>query len=372
MSVINIINSINVRVSAASSKIIGAFRCVVFRRGDFRRLAFCRAPLQRVQLRRPAHYRLVIYRPAPFLAFLALAALALLFTGCANKDELRANFYNEPQTTVSDESAGTTELHDEPLPAGHMPSINIYSSVTVIPFLASLSEEYKSLSGNTLDFVGVGKDSAIEGVLDNGCSAAIFASDGSDPGNGASESGAGDGGLESLVIAYEGIKLITNIDSGIDSLTRDEVVDLFTGAVSALGPLEVTLVVPKAGLPARDIFEEIYPVSGRVDGRWRSLIPDTAVTGKSEEEVVSIVESEPGAIGIVSLSADVPSVRTVKIDNAHPDSIDGYQAKREVVLLFDDGNRSNMSGLIAYLQSAASESLFVDNGLMPLSYSQNN
>ncbi|MCL2060916.1 MAG: hypothetical protein FWH01_17965, partial [Oscillospiraceae bacterium] len=203
MSVINIINSINGRVPAAASKIIGALRCVVFRRGDFRRLAFGRAPLRHAPPHRPVHYRLVLYRPAhyrpaPFLAFLALAALALLFTGCANKDELRANFYNEPQTTVSDESAGTTELQDEPLPAGHMPNINIYSSVTVIPFLSSLSEEYKSLSGNTLDFVGVGTDSAIDGVLDNSCLAAVFASDGSANGD----------GLESLVIAYEGIKLI--------------------------------------------------------------------------------------------------------------------------------------------------------------------
>ena len=270
----------------------------------------------------------------------------------------------------------------------------------MVPFLSSLAEEYKQHSGNVLDFVGVGKNSSIEGVLSGECSAAVFASDGSErydeyemndaggePGvgsganeddeiaagggaNGGGEPGAGGGHLIPLAIAYEGVRLISNKDSGIKNITYRELVDLFTGEASELGSKEVTLVVPKIGLPIRDIFEEIFPVSGSVDGRWRTLIPDSALVGASEDEVISLVESAPDSIGIISLCNDASNVNTVSIDDSDPSSIDSYIAKREIMLFFNDdaniASGNSIGYLIELLSSGELENVFVNNGLVPL------
>ncbi len=121
-------------------------------------------------------------------------------------------------------------------------------------------------------------------------------------------------GVVENIVAIDGIAVILDPANKVASLTKDQLVQIYTGAVknwSEVGGVNQPIVVigREAGSGTRDAFEELLEVK---DGcKYSNEI-------NSSGGVLAKVASTTGAIGYVSLDVVDSSVVTVSIDNVAP------------------------------------------------------
>lgn len=125
-----------------------------------------------------------------------------------------------------------------------------------------------------------------------------------------------EGDLIATQIASDGITLITHKDNPVRSVTRAEVVGIFTGAVTDWSQVggsagEIVVVHKAAGRATRDVFLKYFQID-ELD-----IAPDVVV-GENEHGIKT-VSGNPGAIGYVSAgtaqvdaAAGVP-IRTLEV-----------------------------------------------------------
>ena len=124
----------------------------------------------------------------------------------------------------------------------------------------------------------------------------------------------------SLVQGADAYKVIVNADNPTTSLTKKKISNMFLNKVKKWdhGP-KVKSVDQPASKPVRDKFsKDVHKKSARsIKSYWQqelfsgSRVPP-AEKG-SDSEVVRFVESNPGAIGYVSGSADVGSTKVINV-----------------------------------------------------------
>ena len=278
-----------------------------------------------------------------------LVPLILALSGCADKEALKASFgANQPVNAI----AGEREP-DEGAVGAHK-NISMQCSVSVLPLVASAIEEYESRFGSIVDFMAVGRETSIEAVLSGECDFAVFSG------------GDAIDGLNVHKIGFDGIKLIAHKDSGIDNITAEEIVELFTGQELEINSQAFNLVVLDKQSPVRQIFEEVFPVSSKVNGRMQSMIPADALVFGTDAEVVAAVASDINAIGFIGIGSDSLPVKALTIDGASFEDADGYAAKRAVVLVHMDEKAEPAGEFMDFLNGEGND-IFVHNGFLPLS-----
>jgi phosphate transport system substrate-binding protein len=128
--------------------------------------------------------------------------------------------------------------------------------------------------------------------------------------------------LEEVVIAYDGIVVVTHPTNKVDNLTMDQVKQIFTGEVTnwkELGgeDMEIVVVSREDGSGSRDAFQEIVGYSSG------ELIRN-AIVASGNGNIKTTVATNKHAVGFISFEYIDESVATVDIN--------GVEATAENVL----------------------------------------
>lgn len=283
-----------------------------------------------------------------------LAVIMLMSTGCIDKQKLRVMFGGEEEyapTPALVSLNANTGFASESESAQTTVTLDIHGSVSVLPLMKLLGEAFRETSGYDVNIMAGGKDAAVEAVENGEAAAALY-----------SESGV----LEAKnvrVIATDGVKLIANPRLRADDIEYDSVVDLFTDQDNMIGDEEVEIVICGPASRSRQVFEEIFPIQGEHEGMLVSLVPEMMAVSSSDKDVVDAVLSNPSAIGVVSVGADVRGAKPLRIGSLLPGD-EGYCAIQRVVLYMKSPRSEAEKAFAGFIESDAAKRILSDNGFV--------
>lgn len=294
----------------------------------------------------------------------AAMLLAASIVGCgnaANTTDTAAPAATTESTTAAETTAQTTETPAADNTASDLTgSVTMAGSTSMEKLANALSEsfmaEYPGVTVNA-EFTGSGAgiESLIAGSVDIGNSSRSLKDE--EKSQGAVEN----------VVAIDGIGVIVDPDNGLDGLTKEQLVDIYTGNISnwsELGGTDEPIVVVgrEAGSGTRDGFESILDVKDTC--AYANELDSTGA-------VIAKVASTPGAIGYASFGDLNDSVKTLALDEVTP-SIEtikdgSYILQRPFVMAtmceVSEQNEA-VQALFAYLKSDAGKQIVESVGLV--------
>lgn len=294
----------------------------------------------------------------------AAMLLAASIVGCgnaANTTDTAAPAATTESTTAAATTAQTTETPAADNTASDLTgSVTMAGSTSMEKLANALSEsfmaEYPGVTVNA-EFTGSGAgiESLIAGSVDIGNSSRSLKDE--EKSQGAVEN----------VVAIDGIGVIVDPDNGLDGLTKEQLVDIYTGNISnwsELGGTDEPIVVVgrEAGSGTRDGFESILDVKDTC--AYANELDSTGA-------VIAKVASTPGAIGYASFGDLNDSVKTLALDEVTPsiETIkDGSYILQRPFVMATMGEVSEQNeavqALFAYLKSDAGKQIVESVGLV--------
>ena len=221
------------------------------------------------------------------------------------------------ETTAADTTAAATEAEAEETEAEAEAeeteaeaageelsgSITMAGSTSMEKFANTLAESFMAAHPDvTVQSEFTGSSAGVEAVL----------SGQSDIGNSSrnlTEDELAEGAVENIV-AIDGIAVVTDPNNTVSDLTRDQLIQIYTGEVtnwSDLGgeSLPIVVVGREAGSGTRGAFEEILEIEDQC--QYANELDSTGA-------VMARVASTPGAIGYVSLDVLDDTVKALSLD----------------------------------------------------------
>jgi phosphate transport system substrate-binding protein len=124
--------------------------------------------------------------------------------------------------------------------------------------------------------------------------------------------------LQVFTIAYDGIAIVTHPDTKLDTLSVEQVRDIFAGEITnfseAGGPnAPIVVVAREEGSGTRAAFEELVMEYGE-----EKVITERALLQQSNGQVRTTVSTTPNSIGFLSFGFLDASTRGVPIDGVEP------------------------------------------------------
>lgn len=295
----------------------------------------------------------------------AAMLLAASIVGCGNAanttDTAAPAATTESTTAAAETTAQTTETPAADNNASDLTgSVTMAGSTSMEKLANALSEsfmaEYPGVTVNA-EFTGSGAgiESLIAGSVDIGNSSRSLKDE--EKSQGAVEN----------VVAIDGIGVIVDPDNGLDGLTKEQLVDIYTGNISnwsELGGTDEPIVVVgrEAGSGTRDGFESILDVKDTC--AYANELDSTGA-------VIAKVASTPGAIGYASFGDLNDSVKTLALDEVTPsiETIkDGSYILQRPFVMATMGEVSEQNeavqALFAYLKSDAGKQIVESVGLV--------
>lgn len=243
-----------------------------------------------------------------------------------------------------------------------------------------------SLSG-TLTLTGSTSMSKIAGLLTDGFKAkysgitTVVGGNGSGEGPKAVDSGTAQFGMlsrnvkddenpdnyDKYTIAMDGVAVIVNKDTGVSSLTSEQIGKIFTGETTNwkdLGGIDekITVLGREAASGTRAAFEEILKIADKCvyAGEYNE-------TGVVKEKVATT----PGSIGYISLASVDESVVALTVDNVAPSEAtvkDGsYPISRPFIMITSkDSADPIVHAFIEYMESEEGQALITKSGCVPV------
>lgn len=172
-------------------------------------------------------------------------------------------------------------------------------------------------------------------------------------------------GLESVIVARDGIAVIIHPDNPVSNLTTEQVRGIFNGSLrnwNGLGGADapITVVSREAGSGTRSSFEKIL--------KGVSLTKD-AIVQDSNGTIRETVANDANAIGYLSHGLLNDRIKAVMIDGKEPSTeniIAGvFPLVRPVFLLTKGPAAGAAREFIDYVLSAEGQETIKDNGLLP-------
>jgi phosphate transport system substrate-binding protein len=125
--------------------------------------------------------------------------------------------------------------------------------------------------------------------------------------------------LQVFTIAYDGIAIVTHPDTQLDSLSVEQVRDIFAGEITNFseggGPdAPIAVVSREEGSGTRAAFEELVMEAGEEE----KVITEKALLQQSNGQVRTTVATTPNSIGYLSFGFLDESTRGVPIDGVEP------------------------------------------------------
>jgi TonB family protein len=135
--------------------------------------------------------------------------------------------------------------------------------------------------------------------------------------------------------AQDGFRIVVNPQNPVSSLSKTQVTRLFLEKATwddggAAAPVDLLPTSPIREGFSRDVLGVPIPTAidrSRVAAKEAGLNPPPSMA--SDREVLAFVRLKPGAIGYVSLAADVSGVKVVAVNGKTEHIVDGIAASRE-------------------------------------------
>lgn len=242
---------------------------------------------------------------------MALCIVCVLMAGCLTGCGNRAVSGEDP-AGIRDISDGRSASDGEDAPdCGKMQelsgSIRMAGSTSMEKLAGALAESFMEKYPDvnvTVEFVGSGAgiQAVLSGTVDIGNASRSLRAE--EKTKGAVET----------IVAMDGIAVCTNPDNGVGGLTKQQLADIYTGAVknwSEVGGEDSPIVVigHEAGSGTREAFEELLGVE--------DLCAYANELGSSGA-VAARIASTPGAVGYVSLDVTDDSITLLALEGVEP------------------------------------------------------
>lgn len=285
------------------------------------------------------------------LTSLILAGLlaAMMLTACGNN----SNTSSETSTasTTSSSASSDAEPASSAVTEGSSTDdeitgvVSLSGSTSMEEMARALAEGFQAkYDGVTVDVQLGGSSTGITNVMDGV----------SDIGNVSRDLADDETGLVPHEVAIDGIAMAVHPDNGVDSLTLEQIADIYTGKItnwSEVGgeDMEIYVVGREAGSGTRDAFESISGV-----GENAVYASEQTSTGAAK----TTVASTPGAIAYVSFDSVDDTVKTLAVNDVaiSIDTIrDGsYVLQRPFLMVTKEGAELSAAAQ-AFLDYALSE-----------------
>ena len=240
-------------------------------------------------------------------------------------------------------------------------TIAISGSTSVGPLAEKLAVKYKEKDNTNIEINQIGSSAgitnAINGVSEIGMSSRDLKEE--EKAN----------GLNEVVIAYDGIVVVTHPSNKVKNLTMDQVKQIFTGEVtnwSELGgdDLEIVVVSREDGSGSRDAFQEI------VGYRSGELIRN-AIIASGNGNIKTTVANNKHAVGFISFEYIDESISTIDIDGVEATAENVLQQKyslaRPFLFVYKDGNLTEAGQqFIDFILSEDGQLIAAEAGAIPV------
>ncbi|MEM9424674.1 MAG: phosphate ABC transporter substrate-binding protein [Spirochaetota bacterium] len=240
---------------------------------------------------------------------------------------------------------------------------NIGGSTTVDPIIQLAIESWRAEHPNdTISYDGVGSSNGIKGVLSGS-----YLLGGSSRELKDSETAAG---IRKTAIALDGIAVVTHKSTGITSLAKGQIQDIFSGKITnwqAIGGSDapITLFIREESSGTRDSFDELALDKNRPI--------NSALVVVSNGDMALKLSSTPHSIGYIGIGY-IGELGPA----AHPIEIDGYLATEEAIaqgdyalarplfMVYTGELNGFKKAFMDYLLSPEGQDFVVEAGFLPI------
>lgn len=233
----------------------------------------------------------------------------------------------------------------------------IAGSTSVQPFAEKLAEEYMRTH----------KEARID-IQGGGSSAGIYAAQqgAADLGASSRELVKAEKELLEIPIAYDGIAVIVNWRNSLDTLSLEQIRQIYQGKItdwSQLGapPHAIHLITREEGSGTRNAFEEM------VMGKDAEITP-AALVQDSNGSVREIVANDPYALGYISMGLVEPRVKAIAVDGVLPTRENvknrSYKLVRRFLLVARELKPGVCQNFVNFVLSPQGQGLLENEGLV--------
>ncbi|QED46835.1 phosphate ABC transporter substrate-binding protein [Cytobacillus dafuensis] len=240
-------------------------------------------------------------------------------------------------------------------------TIAISGSTSVGPLAEKLAMKYKEKDNANIEINQIGSSAgitnAINGVSEIGMSSRDLKEE--EKAN----------GLNEVVIAYDGIVVVTHPSNKVKNLTMEQVKQIFTGEVtnwSELGgdDMEIVVVSREDGSGSRDAFQEIVGYSS-------GELIRSAIIASGNGNIKTTVANNKHAVGFISFEYIDDSISTIDIDGVEATAENVLQKKyslsRPFLFVYKDGNLTKAGQqFIDFILSPDGQRIVAEAGAIPV------
>lgn len=239
-------------------------------------------------------------------------------------------------------------------------SITVSGSTSVGPLMEKEGEKFKELNnGLKVEINQLGSSAGIKDAINGTVQIGMTSRD-------LKEQEKSEGLIE-VEVALDGIGVITNKNNKIESLTLQQVKDIFTGKITNWkdvgGKDQPILVVSREdGSGTRDAFQEL------VGYKSEELASDALISDGSGN-IKTTVEKNENSIGFISFEYLDDRISPVAVDNVKPSAENvknnSYVISRPFLLVYKESNiNEDGKKLIDFILSEDGQKIVEDNGLI--------
>ncbi|WP_274307346.1 phosphate ABC transporter substrate-binding protein [Solibacillus daqui] len=177
-----------------------------------------------------------------------------------------------------------------------------------------------------------------------------------------------DSGIEQLVIAYDGIVVVTHPSNPVKDLTMEQVKQIFTGEITnwkELGgkDMEIVVVSREDGSGSRDAFQEIV-------GYESGELIRNAIVASGNGNIKTTVATNKHAVGFISFEYIDETVSALAINGVQAQAanvLDGkYELSRPFIFVYDKEVPQAATKFMDYILSEDGQKIVESAGAIPL------
>lgn len=294
-------------------------------------------------------------------ALLLTTAMLLSLVGCA-KDEVKDENTTNDTNTVTEGTTAIDETTGEAAPVANLTGeVAISGSTSVEKIGNAAAEEFMALNPNvTVTYEAIGSSAGVKNAHENVTPIGTVSRNLKD------EEKAW--GMKEVVIAYDGIAVITHPSNGVTKLTKDQILGIFKGEItnwSEVGGIDGPIVVVSRedGSGTREAFEDLVGYKGALSA--------DALIAEGNGNVQTTVAGNPQSIGYVSLEFINETVKPLLIDDVEPTVENvlagSYKISRPFLMVYHDENMTDATkAFIDFILSDDGQAIVADEGGIPV------
>jgi phosphate transport system substrate-binding protein len=234
----------------------------------------------------------------------------------------------------------------------------IAGSTSVQPFIEKVAEHFAEKNPEIpVNVQGGGSTAGVQATINGTC----------DIGASSRNLKPSERGLETVLIALDGIAVIVHKDNPIEDLTVEQVRDIFTGRTTnwrELGGINSTIipVTREEGSGTRASFEEMI--------MGEDAISDACLVQDSNGAVREIIATTRQGVGYISVGLIDEREKAVALNGVEPTlaniASDRYRFARPFLLLLRDKPQGDAKKFIEYTLSPEGQGILGSSGLIPV------